>query len=598
MREKIKKIKEYKFFSVILLALIIFVQIFNICDIFVGEKHLYHCDEIYSYGLANGFYQPFIESDSVYSHDYQYIDEWFSGEVYRNYLTVQEGEQFRYDSVWYNQSQDRHPPLFYAVLHTICSFFPDTFSFWLGLIPNLIYFAITQIFLYKLSRNILKSKYLSLLFCLLWGFTPAAVNNTLFIRMYCMLTMWTVILMYLHSKLYVTKEKNFLKQLIPIIIVTALGSLTQYLFLFVAFVTAVCFCVRYLFKKQFKVFFAYGLSMLAGVLISFAVFPASVRHLFLEGSNAAGTAFVKQIIISLRYVFSDIFCLQQSTLVWLSIFLPPITGILIILSLPILFLFRKNLKLRFFPEKIRNHFISGISSLRKGGIRKIYSRIIKINPIMTIMLLSTAAVMLIASYTVSYILGFANRYLYIIYPFAALFIFALLCFIFSRLKHQKAVITFLTVLMIFNIALNREIVLYWQYDNDINLNHTLDKSNVIIVLNGYEEFSILSTFAYEFYNADHIFMTNYDDTAADMDKIGSLESDKPLYIMLYTAGHSQDEKGQSFYYVAFDGEKCYFKTEYVDDYLSNYRKLNSVDQYEYIGEYEFVEGDYLVYRLN
>ena len=143
----IKKLENIKFLPAVLLAVIILLQSVNICRIFVNDKKSFYCDEVFSFGLANSFYRPFIESDSVRSQELHYVDEWFSGEVYRNYITVQDSQRFRYDSVWYNQSQDRHPPLFYAVLHTVCSFFPNTFSKWFGFIPNLIYFAVTQIFL-------------------------------------------------------------------------------------------------------------------------------------------------------------------------------------------------------------------------------------------------------------------------------------------------------------------------------------------------------------------------------------------------------------------------------------------------------------------
>lgn len=597
MKEKIQKLRDFKFLPIIILSIIIVVQIGNICNIFVNEKKLYHCDEIYSYGLANGFYQPFIESENVYSDDFQYVNKWFSGEVYKNYITVQEGQRFRYDSVWYNQSQDRHPPLFYTVLHTICSFFPDTFSFWFGFIPNLIYFAVTQIFLYKLARNILKSRYLALLFCLFWGFTSAAVNNTLFIRMYCMLTMWTVILMYLHSKMYVTKEKDLLKQLIPIIIVTALGGLTQYLFYIVAFIIAVCFCLRYLFQKRFKIFFAYGFSMLGGVLIAFAVFPASIGHMFSEGDNAQKSQFLHQITLSFRYMFSDIFSMGKLSLVWLAIFLPPFLGILIVMSLPLLFLFRKSPKLRAFFSKIKQWGVNLFLKIRNFKVNRFKEKIGKVNPIMVIMLLAVLVIIAVSSYTVSYLIGFANRYLYIIYPFAALFIFALLCMIFSRAKYSREIMTVLSLFLAVNSIINGVLVSYWSYDNDIGLNTLFENSNVVVVFDFHDDAGELSAFSYELYNAENVFITDYVEMKDDLKAIGSAAPDVPLYVMLNTYGSSDDEKGKSFYHMAYNGEVNQLVTAYAEDYMNEYIKYDVADRYEYIGEYQFIKGDFLVYRL-
>ena len=165
MKEKILKIIGKKYFIHIALSLIILLQLVNITNIIVNKKIAFHSDEIFSYGLANSFYEPYLETDSVRDRigegHLNNIGHWISSDIIRKYVTVQKGEQFRYDSVWYNQSKDRHPPFYYSVIHTISSFFPDVFSYVFGFAVNFVCFVITQIFLYRLSRNILKSKLLS-----------------------------------------------------------------------------------------------------------------------------------------------------------------------------------------------------------------------------------------------------------------------------------------------------------------------------------------------------------------------------------------------------------------------------------------------------
>ena len=52
--------------------------------------------------------------------------------MFKDYLTVNKGEEFKLGSVIYNQTHDSHPPLFYLVLHLISSFFPGEFSKWFG----------------------------------------------------------------------------------------------------------------------------------------------------------------------------------------------------------------------------------------------------------------------------------------------------------------------------------------------------------------------------------------------------------------------------------------------------------------------------------
>lgn len=40
------------------------------------------------------------------------------------YVMVAENERFDYATVYYNQTQDVHPPLYYFFLHTVCSAVP------------------------------------------------------------------------------------------------------------------------------------------------------------------------------------------------------------------------------------------------------------------------------------------------------------------------------------------------------------------------------------------------------------------------------------------------------------------------------------------
>ena len=558
----IKKLENIKFLPAVLLAVIILLQSVNICRIFVNDKKSFYCDEVFSFGLANSFYQPFIESDSVRSQELHYVDEWFSGEVYRNYITVQDSQRFRYDSVWYNQSQDRHPPLFYAVLHTVCSFFPNTFSKWFGFIPNLIYFAVTQIFLYRLAKNLLKSKYYALLLCSFFGFAPATIQNTMFIRMYCMLVMWTVIFMYLHAKLANFESGNFAKDFLPIMIVTALGSLTQYLFLFVAFVTAVCFCLWYLLQKKFGIFLKYSLSMLSGVVLFFAVYPVAFRHLFLEASSPQ-RRFAEQFVIAVRYVFQNNLAMAEADAVWLSVFIPQILLLLLVLSAPLLFLFRKDLKKLFpkikrFFEKVRSFFKTRHSVFSSKNF-----------PVVMSMLFSVAVILVIVPYTVSFMDFFAERYLYIISPFVILLVLGALYKLLSKVPAGKIPALILTVLLSYNVISRMYMPKAWKSENPVDMNSMFNQNNVVVILHDKSNYDVLSTAACDLFNAGNVFFANCCDIKDDLPKINSLRSDKPTYILILPEYES------------------YENSDYVENILS---------EYDYIETYMFINYYFLIYR--
>ena len=138
------KTKRYYFIvlGIILLEIIIMVQWCRVKDFYDG-------DEMFSYSLDNGNYTPFLRwNDDWWGkwHDVNYLTE---------QLTVDSNEAFNYKSVFYNQENDEHPPLFYCVLHTVCSVNQGVFSKWLGLSINLLFYGITLFLIWRITSTAL-----------------------------------------------------------------------------------------------------------------------------------------------------------------------------------------------------------------------------------------------------------------------------------------------------------------------------------------------------------------------------------------------------------------------------------------------------------
>ena len=202
-----------------------------------NQKAGFFVDEIWSYGLANSNYHPFLYSDGALEHG------WVNGEYFKNYVVADETHRFDYGSVFYNQKMDVHPPLFYIVLHTICSFFPGSFSKWYGIIPNIFYFGITTILVFLWSKKISGNRKIFPWICMIfWGFSIGAVSNVVFIRMYMLLTLWVIASVYLHSCMIIENRQN-IRILTVLLLVTFSGFFTQYYF---AIVGAFChLCISY-----------------------------------------------------------------------------------------------------------------------------------------------------------------------------------------------------------------------------------------------------------------------------------------------------------------------------------------------------------------
>ncbi len=270
--------------------------------VFCIEKESFHVDELWTYGLANSTKRSSLISREDNSEIFEYGTELHSNHFWE-YLTVQEGEEFDYASVAANQSTDLHPTLYGIVIHTICSFFPETFSKWLGLSLNLALFPILQIAFYCLAYRLTKSRKTAFMCCLFFGFSSLAINLVTFIRMYVMLIVIT--LFHMHAAVTVLENNRIgIKDIAALIITAVLGMLTQYYFYVIAFFMTAAICIYYLCKKQIKLMFAYGFTMLASVGAAIAAFPPVIRSLFFSEHGMTNRSILD--ILDIGYVSSAI----------------------------------------------------------------------------------------------------------------------------------------------------------------------------------------------------------------------------------------------------------------------------------------------------
>lgn len=237
-------------------------------------KEGYFVDELWSYGLANSAEYPHVYSTPDWDQKWQYP------EYFTDYIEVERNEQFNYRTVIYNQTQDNHPPFFYLILHTICSFFPGTFSKWYGIIPNMVYYAVTGVFLYLLSQKLSKDHNVAFVITLAWACSVGAVSCVVYIRMYMLMTMWLSILLYLYAKIWETCSLDF-HTYAWIALVTFLGYMTHYYFYIAVFLAGgtfvlllLCDCNRWKLLRKFVV------SNVLSLVAVFLSFPISFEKIF------------------------------------------------------------------------------------------------------------------------------------------------------------------------------------------------------------------------------------------------------------------------------------------------------------------------------
>ena len=423
-----EKESEKRIGTYIVLAVIIVLQLVYATYIMVYRKDGTHSDEIWSYGLANSYYKPFL-----YLDDGVFIDtdieerlaatdnyrEWVSGKELHDYITVQPGERFAYGSVYHNQSLDHHPPLYYFVLHTVCSFFPDTFSYYQSYFINVVCMIFTQIFLFRLACLLCKNKNAALVVCLLYGGGTGAMATTIFLRQYCMITTLTTMYLYYNARIYQgyhEGEENVLKKhLLPMFITAFALFFTNYTVALFCGVYTASMCVYLICRKKIKDMFIYGGATAGALALSFVLYPYALKQ---SGQlTDTGTDMMKvywmefrlMLSYTLRYVIGTPVSIYQSSV---DDVLLGVLGVLILLMLPLAFLFRKETWFRKFIKDV------------VGQIKNFGKWFGKANYVPLFIFLSGAAMVFFLAYVVDVVrMGdYAVRYVFMLFPALAVIV--------------------------------------------------------------------------------------------------------------------------------------------------------------------------------
>ena len=335
-----QKVKENKIFIILVLILS------SICFFYINQKQGFHEDEIFSYGSSNYKYDNVFRSYGYAQANYAYLytnllqvsplnqikNFWhflFSSQDYEQYydpvlkaevptwqdqsqaleyLTIQKEDIFNFFSVWFNQLQDVHPPLFYFLVHLFSSFSLNHFSKYPIFFLNLFFFFGTLLVLYKTILLFAKKNWANL-GVVLYGLSMGAISTVMFQRMYMMLTFFTILYLYYTLKFFKNK-KHARKDYFLWGLCICLGFLTQYYFAIFVVATFLVMALFLLKKKDYQtlrnVFFTHALGALVGILF----FPSSIEDIFfsyrgLGGAQDKTKTTIEMLIYFLKTFFTS-----------------------------------------------------------------------------------------------------------------------------------------------------------------------------------------------------------------------------------------------------------------------------------------------------
>lgn len=259
MKRNTKEILIYIFFLMIMVVVII-------------NKKNFHVDELLSYTLANNVNT--ITMDFEEGHTYEKPEQ-----IYLENMVVYDiEEEFNLKNVWKNQTNDVHPPLYYLILHIICSFNAGRFSIWYAAMINMIFAVFTLYILRKLIYLFVEDNVIVDLGSILFIVSAGILQNVSFLRMYVMAMFWITCTAYLFVK--ALNEKCTRKIWIQMGLVAVAGALTHYYCIIYLCATCLVFGICLLIEKRWKDIGLLAAHMMAAGVISIAVFPAMLTHMF------------------------------------------------------------------------------------------------------------------------------------------------------------------------------------------------------------------------------------------------------------------------------------------------------------------------------
>lgn len=510
----------------IVLAVIIIFQLIYSCCVFAFQRQGTHSDELWSYGLANSYHKPFIYlEDNIFQDDYtggyegsDITDKWIDGSVMNDYLTVQEGQRFSYDSVYHNQVLDHHPPLYYAILHTICSFFPNSFSLWYAFSINLASMIFIQIFLFKLTKLYTGKDAIALTVCLLYGAGTGALSTVLFMRQYCFMTMLITMYYYFSAKLWQSydKEKGFdLKKYAPPMAITAfLLFFTNYTMAIICGLFTAVVCLYMLLRRRVKQMFIYGLSMTAALGLFCAAYPYVIKHVFLYKNMGDGAAFegtyrtrlIHVLDLLFKHTVGKEFSIYKSAAVY---YVFAVLAVLAVIAVPLCFLFRKEVWFRAFIKKC-GAWVKSLPKRIPAGLKSIDATFV------AFVIANTVFVLLLPVISDIKEMGQAGvRYLFVVMPLVILMLVSVVYTVFKGLpKRGGEIVTLVLAVTLAAVVNVKEDTpfLYRHTSGYTNLTEDSADRNVLLFASiGPGEVWYTQCFPSYLRKAEGIFITNVTD---------------------------------------------------------------------------------------
>lgn len=285
--------------AAVVLAVLIAASLSVSC-LMMNTKQGYHEDELLNYNLANS--PELLLEDSVKAKMSDGTP--LKAEDFNSYLAVGNDHRFDYGMVYQNQIVDGvHPPFYYWLVHTVCSFFPGVFNKWLGFIVNLVMMAAALVLLFRVGKRVTDNNLYALIAVGGYALSIACITTTIYLRMYATLTFFVLAFLAVTLRIYDRRNQVRIFDLILLLVTVTLGVLTQYYFVVFAGLIGFVFLIFSIKDKNIKTLIKYIITALIGAGIALAVYPNMIMQVLGSDRGVGSTGSIDiDFITILTYV--------------------------------------------------------------------------------------------------------------------------------------------------------------------------------------------------------------------------------------------------------------------------------------------------------
>lgn len=266
------------------LAVLSTIFCFIVAILWCLSKRTFQVDESLTFALAN------YEGGWV---TYDTLGE-FPSNMWSAYSV---SKKFDYLNVYINQKYDVHPPLYYAILHTIMSFSPGKISLWFAFSINLIAYLLDMILIYLIIIKFTDNKTIGSLGILMFGLNKNVLDAVIFIRMYMLSSLFCLLFLYYGLKILLEKDitiKNYILLTISIIC----GGLTHYHFYVVAGSICLFMGIYLIINKRYKELKNSIISVIAGGFTNLIIFEPVLGHLYYSDHSKYAVSSLTEVFLS------------------------------------------------------------------------------------------------------------------------------------------------------------------------------------------------------------------------------------------------------------------------------------------------------------